>query len=230
MYLMSTITPGGYVFGEVTSAMQKAIRAGDYRQAYYWALEIQECGEKTHRTYLWNRLKVICSEDIGPTPEGNQVTLLVNALADNYEDAYRRDNGSYFIFLAHAVIAMCKSEKSRLADELKCCVMMQEEKYSIPDNALGPHTAKGKAMGRGLDFWLEHGVKIHPRFEKFAEESAALFEEMREGFKQKRKWKYDTKAAKKRNEEKRKRRADRKERERKEEEEKKLKESQSRLF
>ena len=61
-------TPGGYQFGEVVSSLQKRIRAGDAREAAYCAVEIEACGAR-ERKYLWNRLKVIVSEDIGPTKQ-----------------------------------------------------------------------------------------------------------------------------------------------------------------
>ena len=66
MSMFGQTTPGGYRFGECVSALQKRIRAGDAREAAYWAVEIEACGAKP-RKYLWNRLKVIVSEDIGPT-------------------------------------------------------------------------------------------------------------------------------------------------------------------
>ena len=37
---MRFLTKRGYEFGEVSSAMQKAIRRGDTRLAGYWALEL----------------------------------------------------------------------------------------------------------------------------------------------------------------------------------------------
>ena len=154
-------TPGGYRFGEAVSALQKRIRAGDAREAAYWAVEIEACGAK-ERKYLWNRLKVIVSEDIGPTAEGNNLVLLVGALADNYHDAWTRRNDSYRLFLMHAIIAMCQATKTRVCDDLAVCVYQQSEHYEIPDNALDKHTGRGKRMGRGVQHWLEEGIPVTP--------------------------------------------------------------------
>ena len=87
MTMFSQQTPGGYAFGECVSALQKRIRAGDAREAAYWAVEIEACGAKERR-YLWNRFRVIVSEDIGPTSEGNALVPLISALAENYHDAW----------------------------------------------------------------------------------------------------------------------------------------------
>ena len=123
-------TPGDYAFGEVVSALQKAIRAGDARQAAHWAMEIEACGPNA-RKHLWNRLKVIVSEDIGPTNEGNAVAVLVGVLAHNYFDAWRRKNDSYRLFLMHAIIAMVSASKTRICDDMAICVYQQSEPLDI---------------------------------------------------------------------------------------------------
>ena len=56
-------THGGYLAGEVTSALQKSIRRGDERGAVFWASELDLSG---YGKYVWKRLKIIASEDIGP--------------------------------------------------------------------------------------------------------------------------------------------------------------------
>ncbi len=161
MTMFSQQTPGGYPFGECVSALQKRIRAADSREAAYWAVEIEACGAP-ERKYLWNRLKVIVSEDIGPTSEGNALVLLISALADNYHDAWDRRNDSYRLFLMHAIIAMCQASKTRICDDLAVCVYQQSERYEIPDNALDKHTGRGRRMGRGVKHWLEEGIAVTP--------------------------------------------------------------------
>ena len=49
---MRIMTKRGYDFGEVSSAMQKAIRRADTRLAGYWALELWHSG---FGNYVWNR-------------------------------------------------------------------------------------------------------------------------------------------------------------------------------
>jgi len=77
-------TLGGYTLGEVISALQKEIRRGNESAAMYWAIEI----ESVERKYLWNRLKVIVSEDIGLA--STETNIMVGMLGDWYNDAYAR--------------------------------------------------------------------------------------------------------------------------------------------
>ena len=53
-------TVRGYGFGEVSSAMQKAIRRADVQLAGYWALELWSSG---FGNYVWKRLLTISAED-----------------------------------------------------------------------------------------------------------------------------------------------------------------------
>ena len=71
----------GYAFGEVASALQKAIRRADARLAGYWTIELFESG---YREYLWRRLLTISAEDClgrhhvrgrGPVPLLEHFTL-----------------------------------------------------------------------------------------------------------------------------------------------------------
>jgi replication-associated recombination protein RarA len=55
-------TPNGHACGEVTSALQKAIRRGDERAALYWMSELDLAG---YGGYCWKRLRLIASEDCG---------------------------------------------------------------------------------------------------------------------------------------------------------------------
>jgi replication-associated recombination protein RarA len=47
---------------DLVSALQKDIRRGNEYEALFWAVKL----ESLNPTRLWNRLKVIASEDIGP--------------------------------------------------------------------------------------------------------------------------------------------------------------------
>jgi hypothetical protein len=42
-------TPGGYLRGEVASALQKSIRRGLEREALHWATELELAGYDEHR-------------------------------------------------------------------------------------------------------------------------------------------------------------------------------------
>ena len=71
-------TARGYDPWEVTSALQKCVRRGDEQQATYWAAELETFND----LMLWNRLKVIASEDIGPA--NPTATLVIDILERNY--------------------------------------------------------------------------------------------------------------------------------------------------
>ena len=193
MMMFRQQTPGGYPFGEVVSSLQKRIRAGDPREAAYWAVEIEACGGK-ERKYLWNRLKVIVSEDIGPTKEGNDLAVLIATLADNYHDAWSRRNDSYRLFLMHGMIAMCAASKTRICDDMAVCVYQQSERYEIPDNALDKHTARGRRMGRGVDHWLNEGIPVTPVNTDLEPLASELKAEARQYLLEGRHWRYSTSA------------------------------------
>ena len=57
---MRFTTKRGYEFGEVSSAMQKAVRRADTRLAGYWALELWASG---YGNYVWKRLLTVSAED-----------------------------------------------------------------------------------------------------------------------------------------------------------------------
>jgi replication-associated recombination protein RarA len=155
-------TPGGYNRSEVTSALQKAIRRGEEEQALYWAQELFDAGSGD---YLWKRLLIITSEDIGLAwPEGPAV---IRALYQNYLDGMRRAkaNGTIFgsgvpLFTTHAVLLLCRSPKSRIVDHAVLVTRRSGLRYDIPDEALDRHTRRGKMMGRGVEHFFEEATKL----------------------------------------------------------------------
>ena len=182
-------TPGGYDFGECVSALQKSIRAGSPRDAMYWAVEIEATGSQA-RKYLWNRLRVIASEDIGPTLEGNQVALLIPVLSENFHDAVTRSNDSYRLFLAHAMIAMCSVPKTRICDDMVWAVYHEDGTRPIPDNAIDMHTPRGRKMGRGDEFWYAHCVQVTPTTDRFQPLADELDADARRYSAEDRPWRY----------------------------------------
>src|SRR5450759_1319930 len=108
----SPLTARGYDLYELLSALQKDIRRCNEYPALHWAIELETFNAKT----LWNRLRVIASEDIGianPT-----ATLLIDVLEKQYYDAVARKNDSRRLFLVHAVLYLARSQKSRIVDDL----------------------------------------------------------------------------------------------------------------
>jgi len=161
---MKLQTGQGYPFDEVASALQKSIRRGLEVDAMYWAAEM----ETRYPDYLWKRLQVISVEDIGIA--NMQVVLYVaemrrlyQELKKEYDKAPTRRSRSFRMVLGNAILAMCRSEKSRIGDEFPIVIYGRREegwKAEVPDHALDMHTSRGRGMKRGPShFWTE-GVRL----------------------------------------------------------------------
>ena len=74
----SPLTPKGYYLDEVISALQKEVRRGKEYEAVFWAVELESFNPKA----LWNRLKVIASEDVGVAEP--HAPLIISALESMY--------------------------------------------------------------------------------------------------------------------------------------------------
>jgi hypothetical protein len=61
---------------------------------------------------------------------------------------------------------MCAAPKSRAGCHFAATIGLRSELEAyapaIPDFAFDQHTQKGKAMGRGLEHFREHGAKLVP--------------------------------------------------------------------
>lgn len=151
-------TTRGYDIFELLSALQKSIRRGEEYQAVFFAAELETCNGKM----VWNRLRIIASEDIGIA--NPNATLTVDALERQYNDAKERKHDSWRLFLVHAALYLARSAKSRIVDDLLIAVYgnikYKDEKLKIPDYALDSHTATGKMMGRGFKYFIEESSKL----------------------------------------------------------------------
>jgi len=151
-------TQRGYDIYELLSALQKDIRRGNEYQAVFWAAELESFNPKT----LWNRLRVIASEDIGIA--NPLAPLVIDVLEKEYDDAMRRENDSYRLFLVHAVLFLARSPKCRIVDDLLLTVYgdikFKDKKLEIPEYALDMHTIRGKMKGRDIKHFLEVGSKL----------------------------------------------------------------------
>jgi replication-associated recombination protein RarA len=156
-------TRGGYLLSEVVSALQKEIRRGQLDNAVYWSAELDLSG---YGEYLWRRLRIITSEDVGPAwPDGPAV---IDALYSWWQKHKSKRGGSPELFIVHAVILLCRSEKTRLVDHVLTAHYVghdDELRREIPDYALDMHTARGREMGRGLDHFFDEGARVHPEAE-----------------------------------------------------------------
>lgn len=169
-------TVRGYDFGEVASALQKAIRRGDARLAGYWAVELFE--SRFHK-YVWRRLLTISAEDCWGI-----LTQEIEALARAFEKVNdgrpAADKLRGRIFIAKAVILLAQAKKSRDADHLSNLLYdakgvddqaleadleaARDSVEPIPKYALDVHTAAGKGAGKTKrDFFLEEDAALKPR-------------------------------------------------------------------
>ena len=137
----------GWVWDECASGLQKSIRRGLEYDSCYFAFIFYKSG---YGQYLWRRIQIICSEDIG---NGDPMAVLVlNALKDNWLDLYK-NNKDYsldkFLPFVHAILYLCRSKKSRENDNLANLI---EEEYSagkrieIKDYCLDAHCDRGRKI------------------------------------------------------------------------------------
>ena len=170
---MRFTTKRGYEFGEVSSAMQKAVRRADTRLAGYWALELWASG---YGNYVWKRLLTVSAEDCWGI-----LTQEVKALHDSYalvnaNVPAKQAKGR--IFISKAVILLCAAKKNRDADHLQNfvydqCAGLDADKLAadlqkagrekIPDYAFDCHTQKGRKMGKSkAEFFRDEQAALEP--------------------------------------------------------------------
>jgi replication-associated recombination protein RarA len=147
---------GDYAFDEVASSLQKSIRRNQPYEAAYWAYCLHASG---YFRYVWKRLSVVASEDIG---NGNPMAIVVvNALRQSYEaviDSKNRNRGDALLFIFQAVLYLCRSEKLREADTLVNLItkeFQQGKRLEIQEHSIDPHTERGRELhgrwGEGSD-------------------------------------------------------------------------------
>jgi replication-associated recombination protein RarA len=84
-HFATQLTPGGYLAGEVSSALQKSIRRGLEREAPYCATELDLAG---FGNYVFKRLRIIAREDVEPAD--SMVAVQVRSLYENWLEARKR--------------------------------------------------------------------------------------------------------------------------------------------
>lgn len=152
----------GYDLGEVVSAVQKSIRRGDEEAALFWGIEMDRSG---YGEYLWKRLRIILSEDIGLAEP--DLMSQIRGLYDSWVELRKKKDETHFperLFVTHALVLMARAKKSRHIDHATVYfytdAYYDEHKPEVPDVALDKHTLRGKRMKRGWDhFWTE-GIKL----------------------------------------------------------------------
>lgn len=159
MTFAEVITPGGYKVGEVASALQKCIRRSLADAALFWATELDLAG---YGEYVFKRLQIIASEDVGPADP--DACVRVAALRSAWRDQRKKDDARHAperLFLVHAVWYLAHAPKSRLIDH--ALIVHYEgprERREIPDFALDRHTARGRAAKRAWKHFWEEGARL----------------------------------------------------------------------
>jgi hypothetical protein len=167
------LTGKGHALDEAISALQKAIRRDRPLEAIYWGHEVWE----KFPAYFWRRCMVIASED-APDCAVQVGQLAWNAQLASKNFARGQAGG---IIEAHAILLMCRCEKSK--EPLDAVSLVREAKtkglrIEPPDCAIDLHTARGKRSGKDLKHFIEAGRLIAGKLGRNA------YELMRWNFKQ----------------------------------------------
>lgn len=165
---MKILTAKGYDFFEASSALQKAIRRGDEPVALYFSVELYN---SNYDEYVWKRIKIITSEDIGLAAP--QLHAVIAALYKCYSEMKKeyKDGRPERLFIVHAIVQLCRAKKSRLLDWTMIKSWREHEfvNMAIPEYALDKHTLKGKQLGRGVDHFFNEGSFLNNHFEQEGE-------------------------------------------------------------
>jgi replication-associated recombination protein RarA len=162
---------GGYPLDEVVSALQKAIRRGKPRDALYWAAEMYLSG---YAEYLWRRLFIIASEDIGPANPMVATEILSLRRLYVFQKAFRDGAWEHGLHLAHAVELLALSKKTRVGDWGFVNAFVHHDKHErleVPPEALDKHTGRGRANGAGIREFINTGTIVEN--ERFTENEQA---------------------------------------------------------
>lgn len=160
-------TIGGYNPLEVVSAFQKAVRRGDEESAMYWASELWFT-VPSYRNWLWKRILTIVSEDIGGAEPGLAADIWALYQMSEWflkqvakSDPLDKHQKAGKLMMYDAVLRISRAKKSREVDHANGWYSTAyPERLEIPDYAYDMHTGKGKAMGRGLDHFMDVGAHL----------------------------------------------------------------------
>jgi hypothetical protein len=155
-------TRRGLDFGECASALQKSIRRGDEEQALRFAVELEESG---YGAYVWRRLFVITSEDVGLAEPHLPATIYaLHGIAEHLRKKAAPGQRPWRLMLCHAVLMIARARKSRIVDHALIWASREDDPLEVPAVALDRHTMRGRKMGRGhQQFWEEGTLLFDPR-------------------------------------------------------------------
>lgn len=144
----SNFSKNGYEMSEVVSALQKAIRRGQEKEALFWAYELVESGRWQ---YLFHRLKIIAAEDIGLADP--IAAILTNIVAQQLHDSKQRADEWKRWFspdmniVGMVVMYLVRAPKNRIVDIATSLIDLKRKKgwrIEVPKEAIDQHTKKGK--------------------------------------------------------------------------------------
>ncbi len=157
-----TTTEHGFFADEVISALQKCTRRGmtDNVLLLGWEMFITS---PEMEEMMWSRLCVMAVEDIGL---GNaNAPILIETLYQQHK-RYPRPAGDRFLFAAHAIRVLTRSENDRTSDDMvnwaKRSIELGDKLPEIPDVALDMHTRRGQEMGRDYLFFMSEASLVIP--------------------------------------------------------------------
>ena len=177
----TSTSKNGYPLDELRSYLHKALRLGQEEAAMGCMVELSISGKDES---TWRLLKdVFPSEDVGLARMG-----LIAELDLLYKSWKKTKNDSryhaYRLPLTHAVLLLCRVQKSRLVDDAlnfyfhaqqpiaipKDCLKEAAKTFDkspeiiVPDAAKDRHTASGTKMGRkgavGINHFFDEGVRL----------------------------------------------------------------------
>lgn len=153
-------TKGGYDFFQVASALQKCIRRGMEDDAMYWAVELYE---SNYANYVWKRLIIMASEDVGLGDPDTIVRLMALKQSYDFLTIKKEKSMPERLPFTNAVLLLVRSAKSRYVDHAITVWWHRNatERRVMHDWVFDMHTRKGKEMGRGLDFFYSESAKIY---------------------------------------------------------------------
>lgn len=152
---------GGYLLGEVASALQKSIRRGLEGDALFWATELDISG---FGEYAWKRLKIVASEDVGLADP--LAAVAVQSLYQSWKEQRSKRDAKHEperLFFVHAVLLLARARKSRMVDHALISFYegdRAEIRHDVPDYALDKHTAAGRKLRRGHAHFWDEGAKV----------------------------------------------------------------------
>jgi len=155
-------TKNGYDFFQASSAFQKSIRRCDEKETFFWAIELYESG---YHKYLWKRMIIIASEDVGLAEPSFPVVIM--ALKESFDYLFKLNDKHKpeKLPFTHAVMALCRARKSRFVDlGISVYWRMHEDEvgtHEVPDYAFDMHTREGRKRGRGIKHFYKEGAKIN---------------------------------------------------------------------